>query len=104
MFGQNGQLLRLGVGGLGGFDFGPGIAGSKAWIVAFVVLLVLAWLARWTMRPARRALAPSREMAHTKPISRSQHLSMAAMTGHEQSRQGRPDEQLHHHHHDQPAL
>lgn len=54
MFGQKGQLLTLGVGGLGDFDFGPGIAGSKAWIAAFVVLLVLAWLARWTIRPARR--------------------------------------------------
>ena len=55
MFGQNSQLFRLGVGGLGDFDFGPGIAGYKSWIVAFVILLVLALLAWWTMRPGRRA-------------------------------------------------
>lgn len=55
MFGQNSQLLRLGAGSLGDFDFGPGIAGYRSWIVALGIVLVLAWLARWTMRPARRA-------------------------------------------------
>jgi len=34
--------------------FGPGIAGYASWIVAFVIVLVLARLAWWTMRPARR--------------------------------------------------
>ena len=55
MFAQSSQLLRLGVGDLGAFDFGPGIAGYKSWIVAVGIVLVLAWLARWTMSPARRA-------------------------------------------------
>ena len=34
---------------------GPGIAGYRSWIVAAVVLIVLAALAWWTLRPARRA-------------------------------------------------
>lgn len=53
MFQQTSQSVSLRVGGLG--DFGSGITSSKSWIVAFVILLVLALLARWTMRPARRA-------------------------------------------------
>jgi hypothetical protein len=52
MLEQSSQLVRLGVEGLGG---GLGIAGYKSWIIAFLILLVLAGLARWTMRPARRA-------------------------------------------------
>lgn len=69
MFGQNSQLLRLGVGGLG--DFGPGIAGYKSWIVAFVILLILAWLARWTMSPARRvARTKQRDGAHETDLAK----------------------------------
>ena len=67
MFGQNSQLLRLGVGGLG--DFGSGITSSKSWIVAFVSLLVLALLARWTMRPARRAARTRRTAGPHETIS-----------------------------------
>lgn len=52
MLGQNSQLVQLGVGGLGG---GLGIAGYESWIITFVILLVLASLAWWTMRPTRRA-------------------------------------------------
>ncbi len=48
-----GLVIGQAIGGIGGF--GPGIAGYKSWIVAFIVLLLLAWLARWTLRPARRA-------------------------------------------------
>ena len=51
MLEQSSQLVRLGVGGLGG---SLGIAGYKSWIIAIVILLVLVALARWTMRPARR--------------------------------------------------
>ena len=57
MFQQSSQLVRLGVGGLNG---GVGIAGYKSWIIAFVILLVLSGLARWTMRPARRAARAQR--------------------------------------------
>lgn len=70
MYGQQSQLLRLGVGGL---DIGPGISGPKAWIVAFVVLLVLAWLARWSMRPPRRA-------ARTKQSDDSHETNLAKPT------------------------
>ncbi len=45
--------LSLAIGGLR--SVGPGIAGYTAWIVAGAVILGLAALARWTMRPARRA-------------------------------------------------
>lgn len=71
MIGQNSQLLRLGVGSLGDFDFGSGIADNKSWIVAFAILLVLTWLARWTMRPARRA-APTkqRDGAHETDLAK----------------------------------
>ncbi|WP_162891188.1 hypothetical protein [Aeromicrobium sp. A1-2] len=48
------MTFQLGVGGLGGF--GHGIAGYTSWIVAFAIVLVLALLARWTMRPSRRAV------------------------------------------------
>ena len=34
---------------------GPGVAGYKSWIVAFVVVIGLAALAWWTLRPTRRA-------------------------------------------------
>ncbi len=34
---------------------GPGIAGSTSWLVTAVVLVLLAVLAWWTMRPGRRA-------------------------------------------------
>ena len=34
---------------------GPGIAGYKSWIVAFVVVIGFAALAWWTLRPTRRA-------------------------------------------------
>ena len=57
MFEQSSQLVRLGVGGLGG---GLGIAGYKSWVIALVILLVLVGLARWTMRPARRAVRAQR--------------------------------------------
>jgi predicted lipid-binding transport protein (Tim44 family) len=57
MFEQSSQLVGLGVGGLGG---GLGIAGYKSWIIALVILLVLVGLARWTMRPARRAARAQR--------------------------------------------
>ena len=68
MFGQNSQLLSLAVGGLG--DFGPGIAGYKSWIVAFGIVLILAWLARWAMRPARRvARTMKRDGAHETDLA-----------------------------------
>ena len=54
MLEQSSQLVRLGVGGLGG---SLGIAGYKSWIIAIVILLVLVALARWTMRPARRSVS-----------------------------------------------
>lgn len=57
MFEQSTQLVRLGIGGLSG---GLGIAGYKSWIIAFVILLVLVGLARWTMRPARRTTRAQR--------------------------------------------
>lgn len=69
MFGQKSQLLRLGVGGLG--DFGPGIAGYKSWIVAFGIVLALAWLARWTISPARRAArARHRDGVHETDLAK----------------------------------
>ena len=49
------NYIALGIGGLSGA--GPGIAGFSAWIVAAVVIVLLAALARWTMRPSRRATA-----------------------------------------------
>lgn len=52
MLQQSIQLVRANVGGVNG---GLGIAGYRSWIIAFVILLVLAGLARWTMRPAGRA-------------------------------------------------
>ncbi len=68
MFEQSSQLVRLGVGGLGG---GLGIAGYKSWIISLVILLVLAGLARWAMRPARRRREPSAEPESeiTKPTA-----------------------------------
>lgn len=47
------HLSALNIGGLGGF--GPGIAGDRSWVAAAAVVVVLAVLAWWTMRPARRA-------------------------------------------------
>lgn len=44
--------VALGVGGLEGL--GPGIAGFTTWIVAAGVILLLAALAWWTTRPAKR--------------------------------------------------
>ncbi len=34
---------------------GPGIAGDRAWILTAAAVFLLAVLAWWTMRPARRA-------------------------------------------------
>lgn len=51
MDGQNKQ--PDGVGGLWGV--GPGLVGYSGWIIAFAMVLLLAWLAWWTMRPAKRA-------------------------------------------------
>lgn len=47
------QLLALAVGGLP--SVGPGIAGDRSWLVSAGALMLLAVLAWWTMRPARRA-------------------------------------------------
>lgn len=59
MLEQSSQLVvRLGVRRPG--SGGAGIAGYKSWIIAFVILLVLAGLARWTMRPARRGVRAQR--------------------------------------------
>lgn len=63
MLEQSTQPVRLGVGGLGG---GLGIAGYKSWIIAFAILLVLAGLARWAMRPARRATRAQRPNGGTE--------------------------------------
>lgn len=67
MFEQTSQPVRLGVGSL--FDSGSGFTSSKSWIVAFVVLLVLVLLARWTMRPARRASRTQRTAVPHETIS-----------------------------------
>jgi type VI protein secretion system component VasK len=47
------HLSALNTGGLAGV--GPGIAGGRSWIVAVGVVVLLAALAWWTLRPARRA-------------------------------------------------
>lgn len=44
-------------------DVGPGVAGFTGWIVAFGVLLLLAWVAWWTTRPAKRVARPREEDA-----------------------------------------
>ncbi|MGC1206839.1 MAG: hypothetical protein WA880_02670 [Ornithinimicrobium sp.] len=46
------------VGGLWGT--GAGFVGIGGWVIAFAVVLLLAWLAWWTMRPARRATRSQR--------------------------------------------
>ncbi len=51
MFGQNSQLGRL----EGLWGVGAGFASFTGWIVAFVIVLVLAGLAWWTMHPTKRA-------------------------------------------------
>ena len=66
---QSIHVVRLGVGGVSG---GLGIAGYKSWIIAFVILLVLAGLARWTMRPARR---PARAKRRTSQPESTQAIS-----------------------------
>jgi hypothetical protein len=45
--------IALTAGGLLGV--GPGIAAGTAWMIAVVVVLLLAAIAWWTMKPARRA-------------------------------------------------
>lgn len=67
MFEQTSQLLSVGVGGL--IDSGSGFTSSESWIVAFVMLLVLVLLARWTMRPARRASRTQRTAGPHETIS-----------------------------------
>lgn len=47
--------LHLSTPKIGGLGVGPGIAGDRAWTVAAGVVVLLAALAWWTMRPARRA-------------------------------------------------
>ena len=76
MFEQNPHLVSLGLG-----DFGSGISSVKSWFVAFVGLLVLASLAWWTTRPARRAAPPqfparpheTISASRTRPGSHSGH-------------------------------
>lgn len=52
-------ILSVGPGGLEGV--GPGVAGFTALVVAFVVMIGLAWLAWWTLRPAKRAARSQRK-------------------------------------------
>ncbi|MGB0101392.1 MAG: hypothetical protein WBP61_14035 [Nocardioides sp.] len=66
MFDLSSQPARLGIGDL---DGGPGIAGYTSWIIAFVVLLVLAALARWMTHPARRAARAQRRTGDPGPVN-----------------------------------
>lgn len=59
MLGQNKE--PDGVGGLWGT--GAGFVGIGGWAIAFVMVLLLAWLAWWAMRPARRATRSQRTAA-----------------------------------------
>lgn len=63
MFGQNSQLGRL----EGLWGVGPGFASFTGWIVAFVIVLVLAGLAWWTMHPTKRAARLSRKTGPREP-------------------------------------
>ena len=62
-----GQLVPLDVDGLE--TVGPGLASQTAWIVAVAVLVLLAVLAWWTMRPARRASAAERRAGRVHDLT-----------------------------------
>lgn len=87
MFEQNTHLVSLGLG-----DFGSGISSVKSWVVAFVGLLVLALLAWWTTRPARRAARPQLPASppeitsapRTRPGSHSGHRPVGEAPRHPQ--------------------
>ena len=59
MLGENKEAD--GVGGMWGT--GAGFVGIGGWAMAFAVVFLLAWLAWWTMRPARRATRSKRTAA-----------------------------------------
>ena len=71
MEGRSDLILSVGPGGLGGV--GPGIAGYTAWIVAFVVMLGLAGLAWWTLRPAKRAARSQQRKAPSGTTAEKPH-------------------------------
>ena len=63
MFEQHSHLASY----AGRWGVGPGIASYTAWIVAFALVLLIAWLGWWTMRPAKRAARSKRtEVARAK--------------------------------------
>ncbi len=67
MFEQSGPL-----GGFAGrWGVGPGIASYTGWVVAFALVLLLAGLAWWTMRPAKRVARSKRtEVARERDLAR----------------------------------
>lgn len=67
MFEQHSQQARF----AGRWGVGPGIASYTGWVVAFALVLLLAWLAWWTMRPAKRVARSKRtEVARERDLAR----------------------------------
>lgn len=90
MLQQSSQIVRLGVGGL--VDAGPGISGYRSWIITFVVLLVLAGFAWWTMRPVRRATRNQRRKVAGRGVPAPQQVEQDIEPPREPKRPGGSDE------------
>lgn len=90
MLQQSSQIVRLGVGEL--IDAGPGIFGYQSWIITFVVLLVLAGLAWWTMRPVRRATRNQRRKVARQRVPAPQQAGQDVEPPREPTRPGGSDE------------
>jgi hypothetical protein len=86
MFEQRTHLVGLGLG-----DFGSGFSSLKSSVFAFLGLLVLALLAWWTTRPARRAARPQRPTGSDEviPLPTANEYSGGDVTRAKQTRKAR---------------